>query len=60
MDPLPALPLDPNTIKDELTKEQRFLLAKSFVILSLYLQEQHAKCGMNEEEDGNLGAENTE
>jgi len=52
MDGVPTLPLNPEDIEGELTPEQWLLVAESFVILSLYVQEQNAKCGIESRDGG--------
>jgi hypothetical protein len=42
---MPELPLKPGDVGDVLTPEQLPLLAQSFVILALYVEAEHSRCG---------------
>lgn len=42
---MPELPLRPSDVGEVLTPEQLPLLAKSFVILALYVEAEHSRCG---------------
>ena len=47
---LPDLPLKPEDVGEELGPDQLILLAKSFIILAHYTQEQQAKCGTSRDD----------
>jgi hypothetical protein len=42
---MPDLPLRPEDVGKTLTPEQLPLLAQSFVILALYVEAEHSRCG---------------